>query len=106
MAVGHARIESEGTHACVRHTANVFVPTPFGCGPVDTVVNLLSAGPSQLSLLLIATETGAHTCVFQANSRYSYQQGKEIRIRDLEEALFCCPSTRCLFLHLSCCKII
>ena len=56
--------------------------------------NLLSAGPSQSSLLPIATETGAHTCVFQANSRYSYQQGKEIRIRDLEEALFHCPSTR------------
>ena len=56
--------------------------------------NLLSAGPSQSSLLPIATETAAHTCVFQANSRYSYQQGKEIRIRDLEEALFHCPSTR------------
>ena len=56
--------------------------------------NLLSAGPSQSSLLPIATETGTQTCVFQANSRYSYQQGKEIRIRDLQEALFHCLPTR------------
>ena len=25
------------------------------------------------------TETGTHTCVFQDNSQYSYQQGKEIK---------------------------